>query len=686
MKTKPVTVKEWAVVRQKARIAHLLGLVRTVTRRYFAPDGICLINGETGAGQPVPLGGYKSFHLREQMGCVLACMAGNADDITFGNRILRQRQLSTDSFSTLNLVELILRHCDQLTPENRETVMAHLAREIEYEHKPYNSFYGGNDNFPCMGTAILLLAGELLGDTHSIQAGLDNLYSLRDLLSRRGFYSEYNSPTYACISLHGLDEIINHVRHPEARELARAASARMWLDLATHWHPEFSFLAGPYSRAYAGNTLGWSALANLTVWIALGDETVFITPEKVWFASDPCSAEARVGMLEFAQGGLGSYGGTVHPVPDHIARLFREKTYPYQVRGTTEAGSFFSGDYRVTKAGACIHVPGASVEYGAEAAAIDTHMEPEFSLGTATRGFLNGGQTELFFEMHKLQPQVRHWRDYRTVFTRYLINDAKPGDAENSWWFHQEGNGFTLQDRRRALVLFYPNGYLRENLQRLRLTVMLQELTSSVAEVWIGDRQLPDLNGDATTPDWVIVRDGRMLLAFYPLAGTDHGRSAIIRVSQENRFRMISFINYEGPARNFALQELQTTQNGFIFEAATLDDYPDAPSFLRELRKAHISDSTLLEARRVRYLRDGRELFLWMDPGRQSIKAAVINGELLSSEPFAVDGVKTARVPWLKRQTGLRYQDLAWWERIAARPTIPAMEPVSGRCVGRETI
>ena len=90
-------------------------------------------------------------------------------------------------------------------------------------------------------------------------------------------------------------------------------------------------------------------------------------------------------------------------------------------------------------------------------------------------------------------------------------------------------------------------------------------------------------------------------------------------------------------------------------------------------------DFTVLEGRSVRYLRDGRELFLWMDPAQQTIKAAAVNGRPVGDPPLHVDGVDLSRIPWLNG--GVQHRDLAWWQRIANRHAIPGLEGVSGRRV-----
>jgi hypothetical protein len=338
------------------------------------------------------------------------------------------------------------------------------------------------------------------------------------------------------------------------------------------------------------------------------------------------------------------------------------------------------GEYRKLENGALVHVPGHSADFGADSAHINSYLEEDFALGTATKPLCGGGQTDLFHAMWRLRAPAKEWGDLRAVFTRYLINESQPEDASSGGLLYQHGNGMAIQDDRRALALYHPNGYLHEGIHSLRLALIMQELTSPVEEVWIGDRLLPGGDGEAQEADWVLVKDGPMLLAFYPLCGTNLGREAAIRCRQENGYRVLSFYNFQGSARDFPQHELQIIQNGFIFEAATAADYPDVPAFLADLRKAQVSDTTVLESRRARYLREGRELFLWMDPALQTIKAAVVNGEEIAYPRLEVTGLDPTQLPWLG-QPKVWHDSLDWWERIAARGGIKGMEGLSGKFV-----
>ena len=672
--------RPWDPALQKQRGDYLLSLVRGTAPDWFNDAGACTISDQIDYDSSFRTKPPVPFYLRERVNTVLALMAGDAEEVAFGNRVLDNLQLSPcDDFSTMNLIEMLLRHPQAVSAENTQRLLEVIAHEARLIQVDCNFYVGANDNFPSMGFFIMVVGGEMVNDDRTVQAGLDGLYSARDLLGRRGFFSEYNSPTYAGVTLHGLDETANNARNEEARELARQASERMWLDVAAHWHPNLSFQAGPYSRAYHNNSIIWSALTNTLMWTTFGD-VVFLSPEYGLFQNTEYCHEARAGNLAFCQAGCGGYAGTLHHFPDYIGEMALEKTYPFRVRGTTEFGTFHMGEYRRLENGALVHVPGHSADFGADSAYINSYLEENFALGTATKPLCGGGQTDLFHAMWRRCAPAREWGDLRAVFARYLLNESQPEDAQSGGLLYQHGNGMAIQDDRRALALYHPNGYLHEGIHSLRLALIMQELTSPVEQVWIGDRLLPGGDGEAAEADWVLVKDGPILLAFYPLNGTNLGREAALRCRQENGYRVLSFYNYQGPARDFTQHELQIIQNGFIFEAATTADYPDVPAFLADLRQAQLSDTTVLEARRARYLREGRELFLWMDPALQTIKAAVVNGEEIAYPRLEVTGLDTSRLPWLGAPR-VWHDSLDWWERIAARGGIAGMEGLSGKLV-----
>ena len=662
--------KSWSVGEQRRRIRGMLACVRDAVRAYFDVRGRCVIDGQR-----------NHFHLRECIHCCQALFDGDAADAALANAIVDAVPFHPCDFSTLSMIELLLRYPDKVTRSNTAKLRDHIAEEVRSVQKAHNSFVGGNDNFPAMAVAIQVLGGELVGDEGAVDAGVDTLYSLRDLLTRRGFFSEYNSPTYAAVTLHALAETANHARHAEARRLAKHGADRMWLDVAAHWHPGTSFPAGPQSRAYHADSTMLSSHLHTVMWSVFGD-VVWPSPLERYFGPQ---AEARfehiVHRLGYMHSALAGYAATVHRVGDDIARLAFDKRYPFRARGTAEMGTFHLGDYRENENGAVVHVPGRCVAFGSDDVCLNTYMEKGFAIGTSTRGFLSGTQSEVFFETHRRRPRGRTLADVRSVFVRYLVGPTDLTAEMAAGLIRQHALAWAVQDDTRALALYHPNGDLHRGVTDLRLCVLLPEADAPVDEVWIGDRRLPDRDGESPTADWVILKDGPMLLAFHPLAATDLGRRVAVRSEHVDGLRVISFYNYEGAKRTFARDELPAVRNGFVFEAATTRQYRTAGAFLKALRRAQVSDTVVMATRRVRYLRGRREMLLWLDPRRQSIKAATVNGRQVAYDPLEIDGVDVARVPWLNK--GVPYADIDWWQRIADRPGMEGQEGVAGRRVER---
>lgn len=678
----PTKLKPWDPRRQHQRASQLAAAMRAAARAYFDESGVCLLGDGLSAGEPVGPRCHppSPFNLREVVYSAMAFLSGAPADVVLANRILDKVKLSACDFSTMGLIEMLIRFPERLTPSNRQKLRDHIATQIEHIRKPHNSFIGGNDNFPAMATFIFCVGGELLGNRRAVQDGLDNLHALADLLGRRGFISEYNSPTYSGVTLHGLDETANHVRHPVARRLARQAAERVWLDVAAHWHPHIAAHAGPFSRAYHANSIAWTGLTTWMLWQVFGDAIVVDPLARVFGPDSETGLEARTNILPFCRAVCTGHVGTIHHIPDYIGELMFQKRYPFRVTGTAEYGSFHVGDYRLLPNGAYVHVPGRAVDFGADSVATTTFMQPDYALGTATKMFLSGTQTDAFFALWRRQPRVRAWGDVRSLFARYLVNDTRPEDKDSGGLLAHQGLTFAVQDDQRALVLVHPAGTVREKVRALRLALVLQELTGPIDEIWFGNRRLPNGDGESDKPDWIILRDGPVLAAFHPLAPTNAGRQVLLRSRQENGYRVISFYNREAAApRDYGFEESQIIQNGFICELSTVRREGSPRAFLKRLRQAEISDSTLMESRRVRYRRGGRELLLWIDPARQSLKAAAVNNCTVGTEPLRIDSIDLKRVPLLGR--GLVGRSLNWCTRIAARPAIPGLEGVGGRRV-----
>jgi hypothetical protein len=109
----------------------------------------------------------------------------------------------------------------------------------------------GYTNIAIKGTFVTLAAAELLEDDDLLEYAQDRARRLHTEIFRTSCFAEYNSPTYAAVSLAGLMAIDNFVRSESAKALALEIQHLFWHHVGLHFHASTRELAGPHSRAYS---------------------------------------------------------------------------------------------------------------------------------------------------------------------------------------------------------------------------------------------------------------------------------------------------------------------------------------------------------------------------------------------------------------------------------------------------
>ncbi|WP_321472554.1 hypothetical protein [uncultured Paludibaculum sp.] len=129
-------------------------------------------------------------------------------------------------------------------------------------------------NIAMKGTFVTQAAAELLGDEELRTYATDRMVRLCQAIDETGSFAEYNSPTYALVSLTALTRIRMFVRDLEAKRRASMLERRLWLHMASHWDAGRKQFAGPMSRCYR-NDIGYPA------WLekALGGRLKLVTPQ-----------------------------------------------------------------------------------------------------------------------------------------------------------------------------------------------------------------------------------------------------------------------------------------------------------------------------------------------------------------------------------------------------------------------
>ncbi|MBI5083288.1 MAG: hypothetical protein HZB13_01645 [Acidobacteria bacterium] len=129
-------------------------------------------------------------------------------------------------------------------------------------------------NIAVKGTFVTLAASELLADSELGAYAHDRIVRLARAIDETGSFAEYNSPTYARVSITNLTRIRMYVKDAGARRRAALIENRFWLHLASHWDAARRQFTGPMSRCYSNDT-------GYPVWIekALGGRLGLANPE-----------------------------------------------------------------------------------------------------------------------------------------------------------------------------------------------------------------------------------------------------------------------------------------------------------------------------------------------------------------------------------------------------------------------
>lgn len=182
-------------------------------------------------------------------------------------------------------------------------------------------------NIAIKGTFVTLSVAEVTGDGELLAYALDRLARLRDTVAATGTFAEYNSPTYAAVSLAGLHAIANYVSHPGVPALVEPMLERFWLEVAEHFHPETRELAGPHARAYTPALTQSPALLGSLIEKASRGGVCY--PVKI-------DAESGKGVDKF--GALYACTMMVEAPAAAVARLTASRSESRQVTGRVRAG------------------------------------------------------------------------------------------------------------------------------------------------------------------------------------------------------------------------------------------------------------------------------------------------------------------------------------------------------------
>ena len=586
--------------------------------------------------------------LRERLWYAKAFLSGPKSEgelVRLGNRIIGGSKFRAGHFSELAAVLLLLKYDDRLEDGARQALRGYLTEFAKEPQLPH--FNGVNDNMPAMATASALLVGELFGNQSLLDAGRQRLEEVVALLDRRGVLSEYNSPTYTPHSLQAFAELANYATDPQVRQQALQVEGRIWLDILTHYHPGTYKMAGPHSRAYLYDCVAHSSSIYYVLYGLLGD-AMKVNPTQTTFSrkmGDP--REVIHHDPPFMQViGYDLMSADYH-CPARLVDFALNRPFPFEVKATTEVSSFPE----------IFPHPGPSRRYPGGVGVIHTTMMPDYALGTTTREFATGTSTNSFYVVYRKRRPVATQADVGVVFSKYLSNDKVPQHSnsypsrDNEVQLLDEGRKIAFHAGPTALVLYTPKLFCAKGAKSLKLAVLFPAHYRTVEALWLGGKEVAIENtedrvlAETPAPSDVIIKDGPVFIGLRPVALTDHGRQAAVRVEMLNRFLMISFYNYEGPSRDFTPEQLDRTSNGFVAEIGTLDEIGNMEEFRQRLLSATLEDVTSGHDRSVQYQRNGLSFECVYRPQTEEIRRALLNGSPFEQPRFSATGLPLDFLP-----------------------------------------
>jgi hypothetical protein len=530
------------------------------------------------------------------------------------------------------LSEAVVEKLKRITFRN----FSRFAGSAEADYLPH----GYNDNMPAEAMAGLILGGEALGNQDAINDGLLRLEMFAEMLSRRGSISEHSSGTYTPLTIAAVSDIAEYSKSPKIRELALKVEAHLWTEITLFYHINSGKHAGPASRSYLVNSLGHIDGRMIAFWVASGypkhfNPSNFILDLKenqvVHFKGDPWGAFGDIIT------GLSSFH-----FPEYLLKDLEERKYPRSVRCTTEYGGEDGGCSIAT-----------------------VWQMPEYSLASSTSSFGSGDHSESLYIAYCRKNVPVDFGDAGVIYSRYLYNDEAPGiytgiKGKETGLLRNRGLTRVLQKDGTALLVSQAyNSSIKQNLlqgrdisckkiSKLRQAIIVPLHFFDIQECFIGNKKITEFPSYSTTAKPVFLNLGRAYLAFNPFVLTEMKRNKLIYIERFNRYLTISFINYEGPERNFSEQELKEIFNGFSVDISGPDFNNSFSEFRKKWRSGRLEDLWFSGCRHTRLKRPNLDLIINWITENNRIRSMVIDGQVIDMEsPLKASDFNEYNLPFI---------------------------------------
>lgn len=563
---------------------------------------------------------FQKPSIRENCWHCLALLDGTEENIEKANSILESSIPDANDFMAFFGALLLRLHEEKLS--SAATSMLLKSIEINMEHVRKHLFRY-TENCSALNCFALLEAARIFNRPEYVARVEDRLGAYENQFARSGTTVEYVSVNYLPVTLNGFAILAEYADQPEIRKAARKLEEHAWREQAACWHPNIGFTAGPSGRSYTADSLAGAVMIRNLVWLVLGDKACPSPMDMGLFDDQPgCPLKGHDPVMNMAE--LSWVTATPYHIPAKYAELFYKKEYPWEMRSSvclptsreyekvdaTKIDVEAIGGWRSGELG---FVPSTILHPGGRAA-ITANLAEDYGIGTSSR--ILWTQSDFLFAIWRRTPNVERPPDIRTLYTRYVVNDAleeKFGPERFADLLPEQGRGGAAQDGPLAVAWYAAGEVLTTAISKLRTCVILPEFHAPISELWIGKRTCASLTGTSDHQEWVFVNDGTTYLAIRPLTLTNHGRKHAVEIKKVGRFRVVTGVNYDGPQRDFMPSALRQTAGGCAVALGSEREFGSFSNFSSSFDNASIEDIIYQSSRRLKVHWNGRSVDLLWD-------------------------------------------------------------------------
>jgi hypothetical protein len=527
-------------------------------------------------------------------------------------------------FLPFNCLQTIYHYGEKLLPETIELMDEYVHTHVEEFLNPELDFVGANDNFPCMSTGVMLFAGQRYGNSAYIEKARERIKQFVLLLERRGFSSEYTSPTYTPIQALVLADIANYSEYSDIKKMAIYCEQRILGDLLMHLFWPAAQCAGAASRAYPVDAAGCTHHARFLYYMLYGEELSISLKDTLFAEDDRLDRYVAHHSWDFLRISAMWQAMPDYHCPKDIAEWAKNRQYPYICAGTCE--TINNVDNRIPFLPDPHTQLAPYYENPFRENFLYTYMTDSYALGSARYEFHNGYQSHGIRLLYKKTSKISSQEDIGSMFLRYTINDHEVDWSSGEYF--DLGHKVAQQNKNTAMILYSPRILYHEQINSLKLTVNFICTSPDEMEIWADNKQVKIDYKNARSDGPVFIKSGNIYLMLQPLYPNHSGKG--LEICMRKRVLEIAFMNYRGDFKDFdRCNELLKIGNGVAIEVRSKSEVESFENF-RKLMKPIIQDRWFHTVRQCKYENQGQTMAMEYSPFSQSLRYVLQNDRLVS--------------------------------------------------------